>query len=162
LQGARAVCVCRAASGSLHSGRGAVLMRRAGSQAGPLSFGLPTLRLVLLYLAAFGSSCFSGRTSPVTWPFRGMSVPGVPLGTLWMLAAAFRIALRSRPTALHVAARVPLPEATAAFWSRLPAWPFARPVSRLRSWPGPLSGAMGSAAAPTGRVLLPRGCRWRS
>lgn len=99
-----------------------------------------------------------GRTSPVSVPC-GTQLSWRPLRDFPVLATAFRIALRLRPTAPLIAARVPLREATACFCPVLPAWPFARPVSRLRSWPCCPHGGDGLATVPFAGCLPP-GFRW--
>lgn len=86
----------------------------------------------------------SGRTSPVSRPLRAHERSWRASRHLSVLAAVFRIALRSRPTAPLVAARVPLREAIAVFG------PVFRPCPSLGRSPGSAlgpalaTGAMGS------------------
>ena len=127
-----AVCLACISVASLRPGGRSDAPRTCAGRR-PLTFGLPTL-LFLNALRRFGLRV-SGRTSPVPCPLRVHERSWRPSRDLPVLAAVFRNALRSRPTALHVAARVPLPEATAVFG----------PVFR----PGPLLGrSPGSAPGP--------------
>ena len=129
-----------------HSGRGAVLLRRASCRAGPLTFGLPSLRL-RSPPCGFLRFRVSGRTSPVSRPLRAHERSWRASRHLPVLAAVFRIALRSRPTAPLVTARVPLREAIAVFG------PVFRPCPSLGRSPG---------SAPGPALLQGRWARLRS
>jgi hypothetical protein len=131
---------------SRHSGRGAVLLRRASCRAGPLTFGLPSLRL-RSPPCGFLRFRVSGRTSPVSRPLRAHERSWRASRHLPVLAAVFRIALRSRPTAPLVTARVPLREAIAVFG------PVFRPCPSLGRSPG---------SAPGPALLQGRWARLRS
>jgi hypothetical protein len=131
---------------SLHSGRGAVLLRRASCRAGPLTFGSPSLLRRLLPCGVLRFRV-SGRTSPVSRPLRAHERSWRASRHLPVLAAVFRIALRSRPTAPLVTARVPLREAIAVFG------PVFRPCPSLGRSPG---------SAPGPALLQGRWARLRS
>lgn len=89
----------------------------------------------------------SGRTSPVSRPLRAHERSWRASRHLPVLAAVFRIALRSRPTAPLVTARVPLREAIAVFG------PVFRPCPSLGRSPG---------SAPGPALLQGRWARLRS
>ena len=99
-----------------------------------------------------------GRTSPVSVPC-GTQLSWRPSRDFPVLAAVFRTALRSRPTAPLIAARVPLREATACFYPAIRPGPLLHRSPGFAPGPALSTGAMGLASAPS-VGCLPPGLRW--
>lgn len=98
------------------------------------------------------------RTSPVTPIQRCARFPGVPSGTFrsWPPQFGLRSGCGLQLLSSRLEFRFVRPP---PFLVPLPAWPFASPVSRLRSWPGPCRGRWAWPPCPLTGVL-PSGFRW--
>ena len=96
-----------------------------------------------------------GRSVPLRAQFFFM----LPDGAFGLLATVFRTCAPVTASGSQCAGLAPALRATACFYPVLPAWPFARPVSRLCSWPGHPHGGDGLASAPL-CGLSPAGISW--
>lgn len=110
-----------------------------------------------------GGPCACSRTWPLFPPISGASSlvaigRSVPLqaqfffmppdGAFGLLATVFRTRAPVTASGSQPAGLAPAVRATACFYPVRPALPFARPVSRLCSWPGCPHGGDGLACAP--------------